>query len=464
MRETIFVSHATPEDNDFTIWLASRLELMGYKVWIDKKELLGGETFWTDIEIAITKDAIKFLLVYSKNICCRDQPGVVKEGIRKEIDYAKSTIQANPELKDFLTILHVDEAPYDLFPGSKDLNHIPFVDNWAEGLTQLLKKLEKDSVPKPLPNTGKSAQWYLDQYLVKNPIIEKKELYYTNWWAADELPGSFYILQFTNERQAKVVQANNVEILLVRSANCIVSFRCDLDFDIETEGDVINVLPAKVFEISIEQLMTGFEREAFPTSRDAANQFKKLLKRTLHLYLRAKNLSWYELASKELAYFHTAASLPTSKVEFTFPFQPDKKKKKNLLGKYLTVGKWHFALSFKPVLHPFIGFQLKAHIVFTNKEFKSIEDKDLQHAYRRNKGKRMFNEEWRDLLIAFINSLRNVAGKIRLDTNTAKDLNMMNMVEMYWSAYGYLDPKDIERQSILITNDRDEDEPTLSQT
>ena len=69
MRDTIFISHATPEDNEFTIWLASRLELLGYKVWIDKKELLGGETFWEIIESAIKINATKFLLVYSKNIC-----------------------------------------------------------------------------------------------------------------------------------------------------------------------------------------------------------------------------------------------------------------------------------------------------------------------------------------------------------------------------------------------------------
>ena len=77
MRDTIFISHATPEDNEFTIWLASRLELMGYKVWIDKRNLLGGEVFWNDIENAITIDAVKFLLVYSKNICCNHEKGIV---------------------------------------------------------------------------------------------------------------------------------------------------------------------------------------------------------------------------------------------------------------------------------------------------------------------------------------------------------------------------------------------------
>ena len=39
-RDTIFISHATPEDNEFSIWIASRLEMLGYKTWIDKDGLL----------------------------------------------------------------------------------------------------------------------------------------------------------------------------------------------------------------------------------------------------------------------------------------------------------------------------------------------------------------------------------------------------------------------------------------
>lgn len=37
-RDTIFISHSTPQDNEFSIWIASRLELLGYKVWVDKMD------------------------------------------------------------------------------------------------------------------------------------------------------------------------------------------------------------------------------------------------------------------------------------------------------------------------------------------------------------------------------------------------------------------------------------------
>lgn len=40
MKDTIFISHATPTDNIFATWLATKLELCGYKVWVDLMILL----------------------------------------------------------------------------------------------------------------------------------------------------------------------------------------------------------------------------------------------------------------------------------------------------------------------------------------------------------------------------------------------------------------------------------------
>ena len=105
-KDTIFISHATPEDNDFTIWLASRLELLGYEVWLDKNALLGGEKFWETIDDTIRNKTIIFLLVYSQNIFQKDIhgfviPGKVKDGIYKEFGFAES-IGKNNKIDDFI--------------------------------------------------------------------------------------------------------------------------------------------------------------------------------------------------------------------------------------------------------------------------------------------------------------------------------------------------------------------------
>jgi hypothetical protein len=101
MRETIFISHSTPEDNDFTIWLSSRLELSGYKIWYDKEGLLGGEKQWEEINNVIRNEACKVLLIYSENICFNKKPGKLKDGINKEIELAES-IAKRENLKDFI--------------------------------------------------------------------------------------------------------------------------------------------------------------------------------------------------------------------------------------------------------------------------------------------------------------------------------------------------------------------------
>lgn len=465
MRDTIFISHATPEDNEFTIWLASRLELLGYKVWIDKTELLGGEIFWADIEDAIKNKAIKFLLVYSGNILDKNDSSKVKGGIQKEIDLAREVIKQNPDLKDFLTLLHIDQAPYNLFTGSQDLNQIPFNSNWAEGLEVLLKKFQKDSVPKSNTELQTSfSEWYLEHYLIKNPIIEKKELYYTNWWSVEHIPEQFYIFRFTNAEQAKAIHAANKDVLAVINANCITSFEKNINFEILHDNEAIKLEPSEIHEIKISELLLGNEREAFPTKRDSENYFKKLFKRAIHILFRNNKLNWYELANKNLAYYHTVESLPTSKVNFSYPYRPAtaKPKLKNLYGKHFD-NKWHFAVSVKPILTPYLGFNVKSHIVFTTDGFKTLEDKDLIHSLRRKKGKRMFNEEWRDLLLAFINSFKNRENQIPIKVSGNDKIIMKNNVELFWSDYGYYDPKDLERQSIFIYEDEEDAENDIGE-
>ena len=149
MRNKIFISHATPEDNEFTVWLASRLLLLGYEVWIDRKGLLGGEKFWQDIDQVIRSQAIKFLMVYSNNICYSGEPGKLKDGVYKEYSLAESISKEN-NFTDFLLLLKIDDSPYNLFIGADRFNQISFTKNWADGLNQLEKKLVKDNIPRAI--------------------------------------------------------------------------------------------------------------------------------------------------------------------------------------------------------------------------------------------------------------------------------------------------------------------------
>jgi TIR domain len=57
IREAIFLSHAAPEDNEFALWLSAKLAIAGYRVWIDRRRLRGGDDFWDEIDRVLRTEA-----------------------------------------------------------------------------------------------------------------------------------------------------------------------------------------------------------------------------------------------------------------------------------------------------------------------------------------------------------------------------------------------------------------------
>jgi len=437
-KETIFISHATPEDNEFSIWIASRLEMLGYKTWIDKEGLLGGERFWATIQKAI-ESSIKILFVYSKNIVTKD--GILRQGIENEIEYAKS-IASQYGLQDFIIPLHIDESPYNLAIGLPNINHIQFNNSWADGLKQLLKKLEKDAVPKNLEVIKSTfSEWYENEYVSNCSIIPKKEWFYTSWWQVESIPKQFYMYQFANAAQAKAIRDLNKDIPICLLSNILSTFDSKLNFFVSRDGEQIEVLPESSYTFSLSDVLTGFESDKFPQHRDVENHFKKLLSCVVSNIFWRKKLWKHEMSNKRLAYYLPKYDV-IKKIVFIYPFT-QRKKSKSILGKYKDIGLWHYAISVQSTLFPIVGFSIKSHILFTSDGFKIIDDDKKQHSYRREKGKRFFNAEWRDLQLAFIQRLKDVDGKIKINVSASDglDFEMKEWTEMFQSKVGYLDPE-----------------------
>lgn len=460
-RDTIFISHATPEDNNFTIWLASRLQLLGYKVWIDKNALVGGEKFWETIDQVIRNQACKVILVYSNAICQDGQHGKLKDGIYKEYSMAES-IGKQLKLDDFIVLANIDGAPYNLFIGADRQNQINFSDNWAQGLIQLQKKLTKDNVPAgPEGGQDEFNYWFQYQYVIPNPIVEKKELYYSNIWPVERLPEYFFIHEYGKEEDARNFYENYKQFPIGKISNYISAFEADLLY---TGAE--SVFPTKIHSVRIIDMLMGDGLNTFPTNRDAQNHFKHLMKMIFHRMMKNRGMFWYEMSNKKLAYFYTPANLNQLKVRFPYPFRKATKMK-NLLGTHKVVNKWHYALSCRPILTPLLGFSLKSHLTFTSDGFKvwknQLGETDVKkiQSNRRSKGKMMFNEEWRDLFLGFLAALEK-DGKIEIQISYDFSLNMKQYPEMFWNKFGYFDPKDKTRQGLLDTYEVDEEEENES--
>lgn len=66
---TIFISHATHEDDYFAIWLCVRLRALGYDAWVDQEELKVGDSFATIIQPIIQKKSIRFIAINFRTLC-----------------------------------------------------------------------------------------------------------------------------------------------------------------------------------------------------------------------------------------------------------------------------------------------------------------------------------------------------------------------------------------------------------
>ena len=444
-RDTLFISHATPEDNEFAIWLASRLEMLGYKIWIDKEKLLGGETFWQVIQNTIKNDTIKFLLVYSENIC--DKNGNLKEGINKEFLYAES-IAKSEKIKDFIIPLYIDkEATFHEFIGANTLTHIPFDENWAEGLNQLKEKLEQSSVSKKANQDVSSfADWYENNYHNDCEVIEKKEQLYSSWWKIAEIPDEFFLYIFPNSASAEKIKERNSNLPLGLISNIITSFDDSLNMTVNDELGEYSLKIDTVKAYSLKNIIQGFESNVFPTYRDIKNHFINLLNSVITKIFNDRGMLPYNL-SNGTAYF-----LPKkdkfSRIKFIFP-NTEIKKGKTIGGEYLDIGYWHYGISVKPILFPIIGYSIKSHIIFTSDGYQIISDNKKQHSYRRNKGKTFYNDVWRNLQLAYIQNLKDSHNNIEVVVGkNNKIIRMEEWPEIYISNFGYNEPKakmDIEK-------------------
>jgi len=137
-RDVVFISHATPDDNEFVRWLGTRLTGFGYKVWADIFDLVGGTPFWNSIEEAIRKKSLKVVFVVSKASCHPD-----RSGVRNEISVA-DTVRKSLMDPEFIIPVRIDDVPFGELPIQiHQLNAIDFTSGWGQKLAELVGDVDE---------------------------------------------------------------------------------------------------------------------------------------------------------------------------------------------------------------------------------------------------------------------------------------------------------------------------------
>jgi hypothetical protein len=289
----LFISHATPADNEITQWLGLRLMREGYAVWFDTERLLVGDDFWREIENQIRSKAAKFILVLSKTSITR--PGVLKEIAVAE----KVAKRMGPR---FILPIRADELSFDDIPIEVNrLNVEDFSKSWSFGLSRLLKILEEDKVPRS-PEDGPQIaadRWRADH---KEPdcVTQEREEYSSNRFTLTQTPKRIFFHRLADLSPFEKTKFK-AGFPTYKTGEFFVSF-----------ASVDDLAPS--FEKADAKLGTSFSvklgnfiSEGLPTQkiqpREAQNIVTYLMREAFHAKLDALGLQRYDLSGKGCYYW-----------------------------------------------------------------------------------------------------------------------------------------------------------------
>jgi hypothetical protein len=442
MKSKIFISHATPDDNDFTKWLALKLIGLGYEVWCDILFLDKGADFWRRIETEVRENTFKFLIVSSASSNQR-------EGVLKELAVAaKVKKQINDET--FIIPLAIDEklSYDDINIDLVRLNSIDFKKSWATGLQDLLQALEKQKVPKDSPNFAKSNSLYQQILLHNKGAIEKEEIYDSNWFSILSFPNE---LRFHNFEKLipKGFDTRELTFPAIPHKSHLCTFAWEYDF--------IHQLPKtetydnnRTIRISISEIFSGTYNSDFISNFECKRLIVQLVNKAFELRMKEKGVREYSMSNK-VAYWIEKDRL-----------EKDKFNKVQLVGKQRDKN-WHFGISGAAKLYPYPVLTILSHIFFTLEGKTLIESKGIQHSARRRQGKNWWNDDWRNKVLAFVKYLSDDESSFYLEVGSEEKIFISNKAVQFRGGVSYNIPEkntlaeDVELADINELDNLDEE-------
>ena len=261
-RELLFITHAAPEDNEFALWLSSKLAMAGYRVWIDRRRLLGGADFWDEIERVLRNEAVKQIVVFSDS--------VRKDGVKKELAIGDAVRKKIADSKFMIPVrssgIAFNEAPPE-FLRDHIINAYP---NWHDSLSDLFETLEEAKIPRTQsPDTDALKRLVEAREDGRRFIVERPEVLLTNWFAVKP-PEHIRYYAFEGLQDQIKTWLNDCKLPHVPMGRLAGSFADPPAFNMSSISDVFNPSRHKQ-QLSTFASKTDTHTRSFTPSRSAAS-------------------------------------------------------------------------------------------------------------------------------------------------------------------------------------------------
>lgn len=414
-RQLVFVSHANPQDNDFALWLVARLSSLGYLVWSDVTDLVGGQKFWDEIEEAIQIHAARVVV-------CLSRAAQTKEGVLDEISCAIGT-ERSRGLEGFVVPIRLDDLPYtEVRANLGRKNIIDFSVSWTSGLLELVKAFEQANVPRPVENGPEATSLMASLHgRSTSTVLPEPESVFANWLTEVTIPNELIFLEYSGTSH----DPSDVRKQLGRPT--FVHYRLLAGFVAPDEAQR-NVLPSIRINhrasISTADFLAG-RLSDLPGLRpkEARNHLTGLLREAWDSRARAIGLLPYQTAAGTIAWYVPKNLIAQDTVQFLGP--EGQRRRKLLVGRSEKRNVfWHFAIEAKPSLQEPWRFVLRPHVIFTEDGQRPLQSNTRMHALRRGFCKSWWNDRWRDLMAAYACWLAAGASQIELPVSDTLSIRL----------------------------------------
>jgi hypothetical protein len=410
-RQALFISHATPEDNPFTIWLGAKLAAAGYEVWADVLRLKGGDDWQRKLEDGLRNRACKVLLV-------ANQRAVEKQGVRNEIQIASDVARKIGDNRFIIPLkLGNFEAPFLI----AHAQYIDFSRGWSAGLRELLTALQ-DEYKVPLSAEPTAEVWSSLQAIHGRNLEPRSELLVSNWLRVRKIPGALFYYRNTDLRH------HGIELTLPKVPYADGVLSCE-------EHRFQGLSRASLSYV----LGNGWPELGIPAT-EIRKVFSRLTHQGMDLLLKSRGLQPFEMASGHRAWWF-GGDLPDTRLAFRWG---DLKGSRVLRGaSSKRKMQWHFGITSQLRGGANRYFRIRTHVLLSEDGETTFPPKRM-HRMRRSFTKGWRNPRWRDMLLAFLFWLSNGESTVRLPLHLEDDLVIEVPPMQFISPVGMSEGEEVE--------------------
>lgn len=412
-RDVVFIIKASPIDDEFTLWLAPKLEAEGYQVFADVLTLQPGDRWRREINAALRHRAAKVLLL------CRDST-LADENVQDDLDIA---LELAKDLGDQRFVVPLRMETFRKVKGLGDTVAVDFVKGWGDGLNKLLDTLQRQKVPRNCDNASINPNWEMFRRRGAIEITDEPERLTSNWLRIVETPDVIRYFESSGaidkNRLQRALDGFGHPCALV-GGNGFLAFGHQPEIEMAFES-------AGRFKIKHEIPLDEFVAKGFAKLRvdrqTASNLVIAMMKRAWFNY--CKRNGFIEHTYSNSVGFHASAEhAPTGK---KIPWGNQGEKRRSSMLRNSAKGHiWQFGVTAIPTFWPFWHFKLKSRVLFAEDNQTpagvAIDDPKKLHRLRRSVCKGWRNKQWYGRMLAFLELLSGESAFIRLPLSETTEI------------------------------------------